>query len=146
MCALNPDRSRSVPRVRALGPSRRFSAISPTGRGHVGRRPALIRRTLTITLGILMVIWGVFLVDAQFGLELRRFGNRPLRTDGLAGILMMPLLHGDFQHLWGNTVSFFSLNALLLYFYRNLGFKVLGWSWLATGVLLWLSGAAGTSD
>ena len=90
-----------------------------------------------------MVIWGVFLIDEQFGLELRRFGNRPLHTDGLAGILAMPLLHGDFQHLWGNTVSFFSLNALLLYFYRNLGFKVLGWSWLATGCLLWLSGADG---
>lgn len=103
----------------------------------------LIRRTLMVTLGILMVIWAVFLVDAQFGLELRRFGNRPLRKDGLAGVLMMPLLHGDFQHLWGNSVSFFSLNALLLYFYRNLGFKVLGWSWLATGVLLWLSGATG---
>ena len=90
-----------------------------------------------------MVIWGVFLIDEQFGLELRRFGNRPLKADGLAGILAMPLLHGDFQHLWGNTVSFFSLNALLLYFYRNLGFKVLGWSWLATGCLLWLSGADG---
>lgn len=126
----------------------------PTGR-HVPSRTArpdeatlaadriLIRRTLTVTFGILMVIWAVFLVDAQFGLELRRFGNRPLRKDGLAGILLMPLLHGDFQHLWGNTVSFFSLNALLLYFYRNLGFKVLGWSWLATGVLLWLSGAPG---
>ncbi len=98
---------------------------------------------LTVNLGILMVIWGVFLIDEQFGLELRRFGNRPLKTDGLAGILAMPLLHGDFQHLWGNTVSFFSLNALLLYFYRNLGFKVLGWSWLATGCLLWLSGADG---
>ena len=104
---------------------------------------ALIRLVLTVTLGILMVIWGVFLIDEQFGLELRRFGNRPLNQDGLAGILAMPLLHGDFQHLWGNTVSFFSLNALLLYFYRNLGFKVLGWSWLATGCLLWLSGADG---
>lgn len=104
---------------------------------------ALIRLVLTVTLGILMVIWGVFLIDEQFGLELRRFGNRPLKADGLAGILAMPLLHGDFQHLWGNTVSFFSLNALLLYFYRNLGFKVLGWSWLATGCLLWLSGADG---
>ena len=104
---------------------------------------ALIRLVLTVTLGILMVIWGVFLIDEQFGLELRRFGNRPLKTDGLAGILAMPLLHGHFQRLCGNTVSFFSLNALLLYFYRNLGFKVLGWSWLATGCLLWLSGADG---
>jgi len=103
----------------------------------------LIRRSLTVTFGILIVIWCVYLIDEQLGLDLRRFGNRPLRKNGLPGVLLMPLLHGDFQHLWGNTVSFFSLNSLLLYFYRNLGYKVLGWSWLATGCLLWLSGAPG---
>ena len=103
----------------------------------------LIRRSLMVTLGILIAIWGVFFLDEQLGLELRRFGNRPLKKDGLIGVLTMPFLHGDFHHLWGNTVSFFSLNSLLLYFYRNLGFKVLGWSWIATGSLLWFSGAPG---
>ena len=134
-----------APGARPWRPSRRHapSRIARPDEATLAADRVLIRRTLTVTLGILMVIWAVFLVDAQFGLELRRFGNRPLRKDGIAGILFMPLLHGDFQHLWGNTVSFFSLNALLLYFYRNLGFKVLGWSWMATGVLLWLSGAPG---
>lgn len=140
-----PQPVRIAPGARPWRPSRRYAparSVRPDEATLAADR-TLIRRTLTVTLSILMVIWAVFLVDAQFGLELRRFGNRPLRKDGLAGVLTMPLLHGDFQHLWGNTVSFFSLNALLLYFYRNLGFKVLGWSWMATGVLLWLSGAPG---
>lgn len=134
-----------APGARPWRPSRRQapSRITRPDEATLAADRILIRRTLTVTLGILMVIWAVFLVDEQFGLELRRFGNRPLRKDGLAGVFLMPLLHGDFQHLWGNTVSFFSLNALLLYFYRNVGFKVLGWSWMATGVLLWLSGAPG---
>ena len=102
-----------------------------------------IRFALTITLGLLTLIWGVYFIDAQFDLDWRRFGNRPLRTKGLAGILTMPFLHGDFQHLWGNTVSFFSLNAMLVYFYRDLGLRFLAWSWVGTGLLLWLSGAAG---
>lgn len=140
-----PQPVRIAPGARPWRPSRRHvpSRSARPDEATLAADRILIRRTLTVTLGILMVIWAVFLVDAQFGLELRRFGNRPLRKDGLAGVFLMPLLHGDFQHLWGNSVSFFSLNALLLYFYRNLGFKVLGWSWLATGVLLWLSGATG---
>ena len=103
----------------------------------------LIRHALTVTLGLLTLIWGAFLIDAQFDLDWRSFGNRPLKTKGLLGILTMPFLHGDFQHLWGNTVSFFSLNAMLVYFYRDLGLKVLAWSWIGTGALLWLSGAPG---
>ena len=102
-----------------------------------------IRTALTVAIGLLMVVWGVYWIDDQFGLDLRRFGNRPLRQEGLIGIVSMPFLHGDFQHLWGNTVSFFSLCAMLVYFYRNLGLKVLGWSWFGSGVLLWMSGASG---
>ena len=102
-----------------------------------------IRTALTVAIGLLMVVWGVYWIDDQFGLDLRRFGNRPLRREGLVGILTMPFLHGDFQHLWGNTVSFFSLCAMLVYFYRNLGLKVLAWSWFGSGVLLWMSGASG---
>ena len=102
-----------------------------------------IKTALTITIGILTLIWGVYFVNAQFDLGWKQFGNRPLQIRGLAGILTMPFLHGDFQHLWGNTVSFFSLNAMLVYFYRDLGLRVLAWSWIGTGLLLWLSGAQG---
>ncbi len=102
-----------------------------------------IRSALTVTVGILTLIWGVYFLNDQFDLGWKRFGNRPLRWKGLAGIVTMPFLHGDFQHLWGNTVSFFSLNAMLVYFYRDLGLRVLTWAWIGTGLLLWLSGASG---
>lgn len=102
-----------------------------------------IRHALIVTVGVLILIWGTHFINEQFGLEWRRFGNRPGQWKGLPGILTMPFLHGDFQHLWGNTVSFFSLNTMLLYFYRGLGIKVLFWSWLGTGAMLWMSGAPG---
>lgn len=141
----NPNAVRIARGARPWRVSPRFP--SPSGpkldEASLAADKTLIRRSLMVTLGILTVIWGVFFIDEQLGLELRQFGNRPLQQDGLIGVLTMPLLHGDFQHLWGNTVSFFSLNSLLLYFYRNVGFKVLGWSWIATGCLLWLSGAPG---
>lgn len=102
-----------------------------------------IQFALTVTTGLLVLVWGAFFIDLQFDLEWRRFGNRPLKQSGLTGILTMPFLHGDFQHLWSNTVSFFTLSSLLIYFYRSIGLKVLAWSWVGAGILLWFSGASG---
>ncbi len=134
--------------ARPWRPSRRI-LMPPEG---AGRRPdaaALaadrqhIRFAITLTVGVLVLIWGVFLIDAQFNLGLKRFGNRPLTTRGLPGILTMAFLHGDLKHIWGNTVSFFSLSGMLLYFYRGVGLQVLLLSWVGSGVLLWMSGASG---
>lgn len=124
------------------------------GRPGQGRHPEEVKRdleadrrriqqALIVTIGCLVLVWGAFLINLQFELGLNRFGNRPLRMDGLPGILGMAFLHGGWDHLWSNTVSFFSLSAMLLYFYRGVGLKVLFWSWLGSGVLLWTSGADG---
>lgn len=102
-----------------------------------------ILQALILTIGILVLVWGVFLIDLQFDLGLRRHGNRPLQWTGLKGILTMPFLHGGWEHLWGNTVSFFTLSGILLYFYRGIGPRVLFWSWIGGGTLLWSSGASG---
>jgi len=102
-----------------------------------------IRHALLLTAGALVCIWGVFLINLQFELGLNRFGNRPLRPGGAVGILAMPFLHGGWDHIWGNTVSYFTLSCMLLYFYQSMGLKVLLWSWLGSGFLLWASGAPG---
>lgn len=102
-----------------------------------------IRQVLIVTLGILVAVWGVYFINDELNLGLNRFGNRPLKWSGMPGILGMAFLHGSWDHLWGNTVSFFTLNALLLYFYRGIGPKVLFWTWVGSGVLLWTSGAPG---
>ncbi|MDB4676210.1 rhomboid family intramembrane serine protease [Flavobacteriales bacterium] len=102
-----------------------------------------IQQSLIVTIGCLVIVWGAFLINLQFNLGLNRFGNRPLRTEGLVGVLSMAFLHGGWEHIWGNTVSFFTLSSMLLYFYRGIGLKVLFWTWLGSGVLLWTSGASG---
>ncbi len=98
---------------------------------------------LVMTVGCLVLVWGVFLINLQFDLGLNRFGNRPLQARGLIGILSMAFLHGGWSHIWGNTVSFFTLSAMLLYFYRGIGPKVLFWCWVGSGTLLWTSGVGG---
>ena len=102
-----------------------------------------IFNALVVTIGCLVLVWGVFLINLQFDLGLNQYGNRPLKTQGLIGIFSMAFLHGGWSHIWGNTVSFFTLSVMLLYFYRGIGPKVLFWSWAGSGLLLWTSGAAG---
>ncbi len=135
-----------APGARPWRVHRRFPPSRPNGRPDETTLAAdrkRIKLALTVTLGLLILVWGAFFIDLQFDLEWRRFGNRPLRWNGLVGIFSMPFLHGDFKHLWGNTVSFFTLCAMLIYFYRGVGLKVLAWTWFGAGVLLWLSGAPG---
>ncbi|MDG1159988.1 MAG: rhomboid family intramembrane serine protease [Flavobacteriales bacterium] len=89
------------------------------------------------------VIWGLFLFEEVFGWRLKQYGNRPRRLEGLIGILTSPLLHSNLKHIWGNTVSFFTLSAFLFFFYRQIALKVFIWIYIAGGILLWLIGVGG---
>ena len=90
------------------------------------------------------VIWGVFLVDyillRRFNaLDLRGWGLVPRTFWGLSGILTMPLLHQNFNHIISNTVSLFVLLSLLA------GSRAKSWLivtlvTILSGALLWLIG------
>lgn len=143
----DPNKVGIAPQAR---PWRPRGVRPPSHNSHGGWSPEAIeadrrriRHALLLTIGVLTLVWGVFLVDLQLNLHLNRFGNRPMRAEGLIGVFSMPFLHGGWDHIWGNTVSFFTLGAMLLYFYRGVGLKVLFWSWIGSGFLLWVSGAPG---
>jgi membrane associated rhomboid family serine protease len=83
-------------------------------------------------------IWAVFLVSLVFpGLD--NFGVIPRRPTGLVGIVAMPFLHANFQHLLDNTVPLVVLLILLA------GSRAQSWEVVATisllgGLLLWIFG------
>ena len=97
---------------------------------------------LWFTMLFLIAIWGVFLIDYAFDLNLNQYGNRPRELRGLKGIFTYPFLHGGLSHIWNNTASFFVLNGLLFYFYRSLAIRVWSIMFLTSGILLWLIGGA----
>ena len=98
---------------------------------------------LLLILSFLTVCWGLFLLEGEFDIHFKRWGNRPRTSEGLIGILTSPLLHSDLKHIWGNTVSFFSLTTFLVFFYRPIAFKVFGLIYILSGVLLWIWGGPG---
>ena len=92
---------------------------------------------LWFTMAFLVAIWGVFVLNEFLELGWRKYGIHPRKVEGLKGILTYPFLHGDWGHLWNNTISFFTLNGFLFYFYRSIALRVWVWLFFVSGLLLW---------
>ena len=75
------------------------------------------RLALKVSLCFVLLIWIVALLDWGLGLELTRFGVRPGSLSGLSGVLVAPLLHGDFSHLISNSLPLLVLATGMLYLY-----------------------------
>ena len=87
-------------------------------------------------VGLLWIIHGL----AYYAeLELTPFGILPRSVAGLKGILLSPLIHGDLNHLFNNSVPLILLGWALFYFYRQVAFKVALWSYLLAGLYTWIS-------
>ncbi|HHB78821.1 MAG TPA: rhomboid family intramembrane serine protease [Saprospiraceae bacterium] len=106
--------------------------------------PKIEWKRLTFPIGFLAIIWVVHLIKVLGGYDLGLyFGLKPLSVPRLSGILTSPLIHGDWGHLFGNTLSFAGLGFFLFYFYRKIALKSFFLIYLMTGVGVWLFGKNG---
>ncbi|WP_426275241.1 rhomboid family intramembrane serine protease [Chryseobacterium sp. S-02] len=62
----------------------------------------------------------------------------PLLPEGLVGIITSPLLHGNLDHIIGNSIPIAILMFLLYQFYPLVANKVFLLGWISTGLLLWI--------
>lgn len=83
------------------------------------------------------IIWVIFLFDIFLPLE--RLGLMPREGGGLFGVVAMTFLHGNYQHLIGNTVPLVVLLALLAGS-RADSRKVVAIVIILGGLLLWVFG------
>jgi len=90
----------------------------------------------------IILMWIVKGFETLWSVHLGHFGLYPLRWSGLLGIITMPFLHSNWDHLISNTFPFLFLASLLFLFYRELAWKILIWITLLTGIWLWF-GARG---
>ncbi len=87
---------------------------------------------------IVFLFWIVKIVEIADGLELYYMGVKPREVKGLIGILASPLIHSNFSHLINNSIPFFFQLTAIFYFYQKVAWKVLGISYLFTGILVWI--------
>lgn len=85
-------------------------------------------------------MWLVKIVELLFELDLTRLGIFPLNLKGLPGIILSPFVHADFNHLFNNSLPLFLLATALFYFYSEIAVNISLWTWLLTGLSVWLAG------
>jgi membrane associated rhomboid family serine protease len=99
---------------------------------------ANFRLAAKIALAFVALIWLIGLLNWGFDLGLERFGVRPRQLAGLPGILLAPLLHGGFPHLFANSLPLLVLGTVMLHLYPNSALKVIPAVYLGSGVAVWL--------
>lgn len=96
--------------------------------------------SITIPSFFLVSMWLIHLYAYFSGVSLVFLGVYPVSLKGLWGILSMPMVHANFEHLLANSSPFFLLASALFYFYPRIALRVFCLTWLLTGSFVWLAG------
>jgi membrane associated rhomboid family serine protease len=108
-----------------------------TGSAHARALWALAVR---LSIGFVVLLWIIHLMNWATGLDPRPLGVRPRTWSGLIGIVTAPLVHGDFAHLFANSLPLATMGVAMLFLYPCSSVRVLPAVYLAPGVLVWLFG------
>lgn len=103
-----------------------------------------VRDNLEITFLCVAILWIVYFADIILPIDLRGFGIRPRRLDGLPGLIFSPFLHSGLSHLMSNSVALAPLLLISLTYSRKLTFKVVTFTALAGGLGTWAFGTGYT--
>jgi membrane associated rhomboid family serine protease len=60
------------------------------------------------------------------------------------GVIPMPFLHGDYSHLFSNSIPLFVLLFSLFYFFQKKAMLIVMMTWFMVGILTWVIGTEGT--
>ena len=89
------------------------------------------------------IIWVVYLLNSTFNLQWNRFGMQPGTLSGLIGIITMPFLHFDIQHITSNTLPMLFLTSGLFYYFPKKSLPILFSLLLISGIFTWGLGRGG---
>jgi len=98
-----------------------------------------------LALAFVVMLWLVQVLISGPGIDVGDFGVRPREASGLLGILTAPFVHGDYAHLFGNSVPVAVLGTAMLYLYPRSSRLVLPAVYLVPGIAVWLLAQRGTS-
>lgn len=90
---------------------------------------------------LFVIILGLILSgEMVFNIDLNFLGTDPRTIHGLAGIIFMPLLHENFSHWISNAIPLLVLGFCIIYFYRQIAYRIFLIVWIADGAGVWLLG------
>lgn len=99
--------------------------------------------TAAIPLFLIFILYLLKFLEVGMEWDFHQLGVYPLEKRGVFGIFAHPLIHSDWQHLWGNTLPLFFLSWCLFYFYRHIAPYILFCIWIGCGILTFIIGKPG---
>ena len=85
----------------------------------------------------LLILWAVKFYEFSMEVSFVEEGVYPRKFSGLKGLLLSPLIHGDWKHLIDNSMPVLLLSVALFYFYRDIAYKIWFLIYFIGGILLW---------
>lgn len=83
-------------------------------------------------------IWAIYAIEIAMNFNFNKYGVFPRTLEGFRGVFFMHFIHSGTSHLFNNSVPLFVLLSSLLFFYRDVAYKVLLVGGFLTGAFTWL--------
>jgi len=88
---------------------------------------------------LVAVMWLVKIIEFLSEQSFSSYGLYPREVFGLQGIITSVFLHGDWKHLFNNSVPMLILGWALFYFYKEVAWKIIIWVVIMGGFWTWIS-------
>lgn len=86
---------------------------------------------------LIFIMWLFFFLNYRFGIHFSYLGIKPRTLEGLPGIFLAPMIHGNLSHLISNTIPLLFLGSALFFFYERIGRTVFFRCYFITNILVW---------
>ena len=103
------------------------------------KKKVLFRQVVPSLLFVAIIITTKLLED-YFQVRWTKYGVFPRSLEGALAIITSPFIHGDWKHVFNNSVPLLVLGTSLRYFYKEISKEVFLWSWFMSGLWLWAIG------
>ena len=98
-----------------------------------------LRKSISIPLFFVASLWIIKILEEYFDFRLTFLGIVPLTAEGLIGIITAPFIHANYDHLISNTLPLLVVGTGLIYFYKEISYRVIAMVWLFTNFWVWLA-------
>ena len=94
--------------------------------------------SLVVPIRFVFILWAVFAIGLILPFDIAIFGIYPRTLQGMIGILLAPLIHGNMLHLISNSLPLLVLGIILYLFYDRIAGKVFFQCYFFTNILVWI--------
>jgi len=101
------------------------------------RKAEIDNLTLIVPISVIVIIWGVYFIEINYGFNFNKYGIYPRTFKGLRGIFFSPFIHGSVSHIFNNSIPLAVMLGSLYFFYKKIATKVVLTGIVLTGLLTW---------